>query len=160
MSSSGSDSEPDDSRTQDQEEEYYEDTGVQDGQQVQAFVMDDNAQDYAYMQVEEGVDMDGVPVQYEDNGEESFDPTEFFNSFARNQQQAMESSNQDEDEEEEQAPMQTDINTDLQVSESESDNDNGNDNEVDNDNDEDQDFVDVGESQSSQGDQYNNWMNF
>ena len=83
------------------------------GSQSQFTPIDENAQDYSSMgQNQEMMDMS--QINYDDNGEDSFDPTEFFSSFGKNQQAA---------EQVQQQPQAVghhggDINSDLQVSDS------------------------------------------
>ena len=128
---------------------------------------DDNAQDYAAYGGAQGgygtesghsnagqpgymVTQDGVQPQYED-GEESFDPTEFFNSFAPNQ-----NFQQDGDSNQGQGQAEN-IDHDLQVSDSdgeEKENQTGAEDDLqlsesDNDNDDEDDFVDVDDSESN-----------
>lgn len=107
LSSSGSDSER-------EVEDYYEtmDTGIQGGAgQMQSFTVDENAQQFPTY-------MTGVasmqPQQFEDQGEDSFDPMQFFNSFKQG------------------AEAQEDINRDLALSDSGSDSDHDNFQDVDN----------------------------
>ena len=108
LSSSGSDSE--------QEDTYYE-TEVQGSTMVSQLNVDENAQDFGY-----GTSAaPAPPQQYDDQGEGSFDPTEFFNSFAKNQQVSQDSNPAGD-------PSQArpeNINQDLILSESGSDSDEG-----------------------------------
>ena len=79
--------------------------------QQQFAPVDENAQDYgSYGAGTDQQMVDMSQINYDDNGEDSFDPAEFFSSFGKGQQE--ERSNQG------QVAMATDINTDLQVSDS------------------------------------------
>lgn len=138
LSSSGSDS--------DREDQYYEtmDTGIQGASsagQVHNFMVDDNAQDFSY---ENAIAMaQAAAAQYDDQGDDSFDPNEFFSSFANkgfnpNQQegeeqqvgqqveqvgQQIEQQVGQQVEQQVGQPPGADINTDLQLSESGSESD-------------------------------------
>ena len=106
LSSSGSDSE------REYQEEYYEtmDTGIQGATsaQMQSFTVDENAQAYP---PEMGVVAAAAEQQqYEDPGDDSFDPMQFFNSFGNQGTQAGQE-------------YQQDINRDLDLSDSASDSD-------------------------------------
>ena len=119
LSSSGSDSD---------REDAYEDTGIQgpvtDMTQVQNFMVDENAQDYQDS-YNNAVAMAQVEVaEYDDQGEDSFDPNAFFSSFANKEQQEQAQQEQEREESEQQAQQAAaDINNDLQLSDSGSDSD-------------------------------------
>lgn len=104
------------------------------GNSSQFTPIDENAQDYGgASQDQEMVDMS--QINYDDNGEDSFDPTEFFSSFGKGQGEGT-------------VPPQStapDINSDLQVSDSSEE-----EQEEQEEEDDGADFEEVEESQDNQ----------